>query len=105
MYQDTGRSLEPRSLNSLDVNADALVRTGGTDLARHDAVASVTLPPPDDWVDSIAQINALGHVIPPDGADLHLDQKYRTSVYALNQRTACIAFPCLVCGKNYKQMS
>jgi hypothetical protein len=64
-HQDTGRSLEPRSLNSLDVNDDALVRTGGTDLDRNDSVDSLALPPPDDCVDSIAQINAVGHVIPP----------------------------------------
>jgi hypothetical protein len=56
----------------------------------------------DDFADSVAQINALGHVIPPADADLLLDQKYRTAVSALNQRPASASSPCLVCGKEHR---
>lgn len=47
-------------------------------------------------------IHALGFLIPPDDADLSVDQKYRAAVYALNQRPASLSSPCLVCGEGHR---
>jgi hypothetical protein len=98
-YKNTCRSLEPRSLKSLDINGDILVRSRATALAGHDPVDSLSSHMPDDFADSVAQIIALGHVIPPADADLLLDQKYRTAISALNQRPASASSPCLVCAR------
>jgi hypothetical protein len=67
-YRTSGRTLEGRSMHALQIDP--------TDPS----------PPSDTEFPSIAQINAMGHAIPPSDADLSMDQKYRSAVYALNQR-------------------
>ncbi|KAG7362180.1 hypothetical protein IV203_025846 [Nitzschia inconspicua] len=49
-----------------------------------------------------AHLHALGPVIPPDDADLAVDQKYRAAVYALHKSPSSLASPCMVCGAAHR---
>lgn len=96
-YKTSGRSLEPRSLNSLQ-----LVQAPVDDVHYFDHPGTDELAVTAPTFPSVAQINALGHVIPPPDADLSLDRKYRSAVYAINQRPASNSSPCLVCGEKHR---
>jgi hypothetical protein len=97
-YQDSKRSFEPRALNALDMAPPEDMEVDGPP-----ALTSANTEDSDDTkYPSEAHINALGHLIPPSSADLQLDQKYRSAVYAINQRPATSSAPCLVCGENHR---
>jgi hypothetical protein len=98
-YKTSGRKLEPRAINVLATEEhDSPISFGGSpDFAQPAYADSAETSFP-----SVAHINALGHVIPPSDADLALDQKYRSAVYAHNQRPASMSSPCLVCGEQHR---
>ncbi|KAG7343607.1 hypothetical protein IV203_021615 [Nitzschia inconspicua] len=86
----SGRPTEHKSLHLLDL-APAPPSFGILDSA---------LDSPD--VSPDAHLHALGPVIPPDDADLAVDQKYRAAVYALHQSPSSLASPCMVCGDAHR---
>ncbi|KAG7370163.1 reverse transcriptase RNA-dependent DNA polymerase [Nitzschia inconspicua] len=86
----SGRPTEQKSLHLLDL-APAPPSSGLLDSA---------LDSPDDSPE--AHLHALGPVIPPDDADLAVDQKYRAAVYALHKSPSSLASPCMVCGAAHR---
>ncbi|KAG7374842.1 reverse transcriptase RNA-dependent DNA polymerase [Nitzschia inconspicua] len=86
----SGRPTEQKSLHLLDL-APAPPSSGILDSA---------LDSPDDSPE--AHLHALGPVIPPDDADLAVDQKYRAAVYALHKSPSSLASPCMVCGAAHR---
>ncbi|KAG7362013.1 hypothetical protein IV203_025679 [Nitzschia inconspicua] len=49
-----------------------------------------------------AHLHALGPVIPPDDADLAVNQNYRAAVYALHKSLSSLTSPCMVCGDDHR---
>ncbi|KAG7341265.1 GAG-pre-integrase domain containing protein [Nitzschia inconspicua] len=86
----SGRPTAQKSLHLLDF-APAPPSSGILDPA---------LDSPNDSPE--AHLHALGPVVPPDDADLAVNQKYRAVVYALHKSLSSLASPCMVCGAAHR---
>ncbi|KAG7369542.1 reverse transcriptase RNA-dependent DNA polymerase [Nitzschia inconspicua] len=92
----SSRPPDLKSLHLLDL-APAPPTSGILDSALDSSPSSAT------HVDSPeAHLHALGPVIPPDDADLAVDQKYRAAVYALHKSPSSLTSPCMVCGDDHR---